>query len=216
VFHPDVRVWQVRDEAGTHVGLFYGDSFARPGKRSGAWCASYRDHETFTGEVLAPITSNNNNFVRGAAGDAVQLSLDDARTLFHEFGTRPRPLSEVNYRARHAAAGLRRVPSQSTMWLLTRPVLDGFARHRITGEPMQPLVERTIARRPSASYAVTEYFRAIIDSCHGGRQGRRRRRLRARVAGAHRRPRQVVPPPAPVRTHRHRPTAGYYSLSGRR
>ncbi len=169
VFHPDVRVWQVRDEASTHVGLFYGDHFARPGKRSGAWCASYRDHETFTGEVLTPITSSNNNFVRGAAGDPVQLSLDDARTLFHEFGHALHDLlSEVNYPGLATPPrDFIEYPSQvHEMWLLTRPVLDGFARHCITGEPMpQPLVERIIASTTfNQGYAVTEYLScAIVD-----------------------------------------------------
>jgi peptidyl-dipeptidase Dcp len=65
VFHPDVRVWEVR-EGDRHVGLFYGDNFARTGKRSGAWASTYRGHETFTGRRITPLSSNNNNFVKGA------------------------------------------------------------------------------------------------------------------------------------------------------
>jgi peptidyl-dipeptidase Dcp len=169
VFHADVRVWLVSDQAGTHVGLFYGDYFARPGKRSGAWCASYRDHETFTGEVLAPVTSNNGNFVRGPAGDPVQLSLDDARTLFHEFGHALHDLlSEANYPGLATTPrDFVEYPSQlHEMWLLTRPVLNRFARHCTTGEPMpQTLVERIIASTTfNQGYEVVEYLScAIVD-----------------------------------------------------
>ncbi|HLL23473.1 MAG TPA: M3 family metallopeptidase, partial [Kofleriaceae bacterium] len=86
-FHADVRIWEVKDKAsGKHVGVFYGDYFARAAKRSGAWASGYRGHETFTGTVRTTITSNNNNFVRGAPGEPVLISLDDAQTLFHEFG----------------------------------------------------------------------------------------------------------------------------------
>ena len=86
-YHPDVRVWEVRDEAGSHVGIFLHDNFARPGKRSGAWSSRYRDQEN-TDEPVAPIVVNNNNFARGdlAAGEPTLLSFDDAKTLFHEFG----------------------------------------------------------------------------------------------------------------------------------
>ena len=65
-----------KDKAtGAHVGLFYGDYFARKGKRSGAWTAGYRRHESFTGKVETPITSNNNNFVKGAPGESVQVPI---------------------------------------------------------------------------------------------------------------------------------------------
>ena len=61
VYHPDVRVWEVRDGAGNHVGLFLHDNFARPGKHSGAWSSRYRDQQNLDGAV-APIVVNNNNF----------------------------------------------------------------------------------------------------------------------------------------------------------
>ena len=86
VFHPDVRVWEVVDKGtGAHRALFYLDNFARAGKRSGAWASSYRTQHTMDGPVTA-ISSNNNNFVKGAPGEPVLISLADARTLFHEFG----------------------------------------------------------------------------------------------------------------------------------
>ena len=86
VFHQDVRVWEVLDvPSGAHRGLFYLDTFARSGKRSGAWASSYRDQYRMDGGSTA-IVSNNNNFLKGAPGEPMLVSLDDVRTLFHEFG----------------------------------------------------------------------------------------------------------------------------------
>lgn len=166
VFHPDVRVWEVR-EGDRHVGLFYGDNFARTGKRSGAWATTYRSHENFTGERLTPLSSNNNNFVKGAPGEPVLISLDDAETLFHEFGHALHSLlSEVTY---PGLAGTPRdyveFPSQVLEhWVLTRPVLDRFARHYQTGEPMpQALVDKIEASRTfNQGYATVEYLSAAL------------------------------------------------------
>jgi len=146
VFHPDVRVFEVTDRDGSHRGLFYFDSFARPGKRSGAWALGYRGHEDFTGERIRPLTSNNNNFVKPSEGKPVLISLDDARTLFHEFGHALHGLlSEVRYPGlSFPPRDYVEYPSQvHEHWVLTRPVLDRFALHVETGKPMpQELVER--------------------------------------------------------------------------
>jgi peptidyl-dipeptidase Dcp len=146
VFHPEVRVWEVTDaKSGKHVGLFYGDYFARAGKRSGAWAFGYRTQSTYDGPVTT-LTSNNNNFVKAAPGEPVLISLDDARTLFHEFGHALHGLlSNVTY---PGLAGTPRdfveYPSQvNENWVLTRDVLDKFARHYKTGEAMpQALLDK--------------------------------------------------------------------------
>ncbi|MBI1186198.1 MAG: M3 family peptidase [Alphaproteobacteria bacterium] len=168
VFQSDVRVWEVRNrETNAYVGLFYGDNFARSGKRSGAWAQGYRGHETFTGTERTPITSNNNNFVRGAPGEPVLISLDDAETLFHEFGHALHGLlSEVNY------PGLATTPRDYVEfpsqvhehWVLTRPILDRFARHYQTGEAMpDALVERVRnASTFNQGYATVEYLAAAL------------------------------------------------------
>ena len=85
VAHPDVRVYEVKGADGKHVGLWYFDPYARPGKRSGAWMNEYRPQERFAGEVPT-IVSNNSNFVKGAPGAPILVSWDDASTMFHEFG----------------------------------------------------------------------------------------------------------------------------------
>jgi len=167
VFHPDVRVWEVHDN-GRLIGLFYGDYFARAGKRSGAWMTTYRAHETFDGprNVLA---SNNNNFVKGAPGEPVLISLDDAQTLFHEFGHAIHFLvSNVRYPGLgNTPRDYVEYPSQvNEHWVLTRPVLDRFARHYQTGEAMpQALVEKVRASEKfNQGYATVEYLSsAMVD-----------------------------------------------------
>lgn len=168
VFSPDVRVFEVKDKSsGKYVGLFYGDYFARAIKRSGAWASGYQGHETFTGKVVTPIMSNNNNFVRGAPTEPVLISLDDAQTLFHEFGHALHGLlSEVNY---PGLSGTPRdfveYPSQvHEMWVLTRPVLDRFALHYKTRQPMpQALVDTVVASSKfNTGYTTVEYLSAAI------------------------------------------------------
>ena len=168
VFEPKMRVWEVKDKAsGAHVGLFYGDYFARKGKRSGAWSMGYRGHETFTGKLQTPIASNNNNFVPGAPGEPVLISLDDARTLFHEFGHALHGLlSEVSYPGLGGSPrDFVEYPSQvHEQWVLTRPILDKFAKHAKTGKPMpQALVDKvTRSSKFNQGYATVEYLSAAI------------------------------------------------------
>lgn len=168
VFEPSVRVFEVTDRDGSYQGLFYLDNFARTGKRSGAWANGYQGHETFTGRTITPITSNNNNFVRGGDGP-ILISLDDAETLFHEFGHALHGLlSEVNY---PGLAGTPRdyveYPSQvHEHWVLSRPILDRFARHYRTNQPMpQALVDRiNNASTFNQGYATVEYLSsALVD-----------------------------------------------------
>ena len=85
VWHPDVRVWEVRGADGNKVGLFFGDYFARATKRSGAWMTSLRDQERLAGDIT-PLIINVCNFAKAPDGEPTLLSFDEARTLFHEFG----------------------------------------------------------------------------------------------------------------------------------
>lgn len=168
VFEPNMRVWHVTDRNGKEVGLFYRDDFARSGKRSGAWANTYRGQRK-----LAPaqtvLSSNNNNFARGAKGEPILISLDDAQTLFHEFGHAIHAmLQNVTY---PGLAGTPRdfveYPSQvNEHWLLTRDVLDKYARHYQTGAPMpQALLDKIEASKTfNQGFATAEYLSsAIVD-----------------------------------------------------
>ncbi|HSD27285.1 MAG TPA: M3 family metallopeptidase [Vicinamibacteria bacterium] len=140
VYHPDVVVYEVKDESGEHVGLLYFDPWARAYKQSGAWMNAYRDQEHFAGEV-ATIVSNNANFVKAGPGEPVLVAWDDATTLFHEFGHALHGLcSNVAYPSVSGTSVARdfvELPSQILEhWLLTPEVLTRFAVHFQTGQPL--------------------------------------------------------------------------------
>lgn len=147
VFHEDVRVWEVNNEAtGKTIGLWYFDPYARAGKRSGAWMSSYRDQQKLNHAL--PIVSNNCNFIKGNTNEPVLISWDDATTLFHEFGHALHGLcSDVTYPSLSGTAVARdyvEFPSQLLEhWLATPEVLNRFALHYKTNEPLpQSLVDR--------------------------------------------------------------------------
>ena len=132
--------------------MFLHDNFARPSKRSGAWMSSYREQSRHGGGVL-PIVVNNNNFAKGAPGAPTLLSLEDARTLFHEFGHGLHGmLSDVTYERLSGTQVLKdfvELPSQLYEHWITEPeVLKKHARHWQTGEPIpDALIERMHAAR---------------------------------------------------------------------
>jgi peptidyl-dipeptidase Dcp len=170
VWHPDVRVWQVRDGDGGEIGLFFGDYFARPSKRSGAWMTSLRDQEKLAGDIR-PLIVNVCNFAKGAEGEPTLLSLEDARTLFHEFGHALHGLlSDVTYpmiSGTSVATDFVELPSQLyEHWLEQPDVLRRFARHYRTGAPIpEELLARLIAARNfNQGFATVEYVAsAIVD-----------------------------------------------------
>jgi len=146
-YHADVRVFEALRADGSPVGAFLFDNFARAGKRSGAWMNAMRLQSRSSGEVR-PVIVNNSNFSRGAPGEPVLLSLDDVRTLFHEFGHGLHGLlSDVTYERLSGTRVLRdfvELPSQLfEHWALEPSVLERHARHCVTGEPIPlALVER--------------------------------------------------------------------------
>lgn len=171
VYHPDVRVWEVTDRtSGRHIGLWYFDPYARAGKRSGAWMNAYRRQGRVDGDVTT-IVSNNSNFVKGNPGEPVLISWDDATTLFHEFGHALHGLSSnVTYPVLSGTAVARdyvEFPSQLLEhWLETPEVLQRFALHYQTGQPIpQQLVDRLErAATFNQGFATVEYLiSALMD-----------------------------------------------------
>lgn len=169
LYHPDARVWEVR-RGERHMGLFIGDYFARPSKRSGAWCTTLRDQRTLDGEVR-PIAVNVCNFAKAPAGEPNLLTFDDAHTLFHEMGHALHVLlSDVTYdfiSGTSVARDFVELPSQLyEHWLETPEVLEAHARHAVTGEPMpRDLMERLIAARNfDIGFSTVEYLSsALVD-----------------------------------------------------
>src|SRR6266576_1245194 len=170
VWHPDVRVFEVKDAAGHHKALFYGDYFARTSKRSGAWMTSLRDQQKLDGEV-APLVINVCNFAKGADGEPSLLSPDDARTLFHEFGHALHGmLSNVTYPSLSGTSVFTdfvELPSQLyEHWQEQPQVLRQFARHYQSGEPLpDDLLQRFLAARKfNQGFATVEFVSsALID-----------------------------------------------------
>jgi peptidyl-dipeptidase Dcp len=170
VWHPDVRVWEVRGTDGRYVGLFFGDYFARSSKRGGAWMTTLRVQEKLSGDIR-PLVVNVMNFAKAGGGAPTLLSFDDARTLFHEFGHGLHGLlSDVTYpviACTRVATDFVELPSQLyEHWLEEPAVLRRFARHFETGAPMpEDLIERALAaRRFNQGFATVEYLAsALVD-----------------------------------------------------
>lgn len=163
LYHPDVRAFDVLDSNGKHVALFLADYFARPSKRGGAWMSDFRAQHKLDGETR-PIIVNVMNFTKGADGAPALLSLDDARTLFHEFGHALHGmLSDVTYPSvagTNVARDFVELPSQLyEHWLLEPAVLKKFALHAETGASIpEDLVARiTASRHFNQGFATVEF-----------------------------------------------------------
>jgi peptidyl-dipeptidase Dcp len=165
--HADARLWEVRGADGALVGLFIGDNYARPSKRSGAWMSVFRSQSGHFGGTL-PIVINNNNFAKASP---TLLSFDDVRTLFHEFGHGLHGLlSNVRFERLAGTRVLRdfvELPSQLfENWALEPSVLQRHARHYQSGEPLPAgLLDKLLrARRFDQAWATVQYTGpALID-----------------------------------------------------
>lgn len=174
-YHPDVRVFELRDESGGLKALFLGDYFARSSKRSGAWMSSFQSQHKLPlkngAEGELPIIYNVCNFAKPAEGKPALLSLDDARTLFHEFGHALHGmLSDVTYPS-VSGTGVSRdfveLPSQLyEHWLTVPEILEKYAVHYETGKPMpKELLDKVLAARTfNAGFATVEFTAsALVD-----------------------------------------------------
>ena len=174
-YHPDARVFEIRDDKGALKAMFLGDYFARPSKRSGAWMSSFQSQhklplkEGTVGEI--PIVYNVCNFAKPSQGKPALLSLDDARTLFHEFGHALHGmLSDVTYPS-VSGTGVSRdfveLPSQLyEHWLTVPEILQTYALHYETGVPMpKELLDKVLAAQTfDAGFNTVEFTSsALVD-----------------------------------------------------
>ncbi|MDC7806840.1 peptidyl-dipeptidase Dcp [Luteimonas sp BLCC-B24] len=167
VYHPDVRVFDIKDEDGTQIALFYLDPFKRDSKQGGAWMGNFVEQNGLTGTI--PVVYNVENFTKPAAGQPALLSFDDVTTLFHEFGHALHGFfSKTKY---PSVAGTNtprdfvEFPSQfNEHWALDLKVFANYAKHYQTGEAMpQALVDKIVtARTFNQGYATTEYLSAAL------------------------------------------------------
>jgi len=166
-YHSDVRIWEVRDSDGSQIGLFLGDFYAREGKRGGAWMNNFVTQSSLLGRL--PVVANVLNIPHPPEGEHALLTLDEVRTLFHEFGHALHGLfSRVTYPRLAGTAVPRDVvefPSQvNEMWILWPEVLKHYARHVQTGEPLPAVVVGALlaADRWGEGFRTTEYLAATV------------------------------------------------------
>ena len=163
-YHPEARVFEVRDEDGSPLGLFLGDFHARASKRGGAWMNSLVKQSGLEG--TRPVVVNNLNIVKG---EPALMTFDEVNTMFHEFGHALHGLfSDVRY-PRFSGTAVPRdfveYPSQvNEMWAVHPEILAEYARHHETGEPMpQDLVDRMLeTQKFNQGFATVEYLAATL------------------------------------------------------
>ena len=140
VYHPEVEAFEVKDNDGSHLGLLFIDPHPRPGKRSGAWCGTYRNGTWKDGKKVAPIVTIVMNFTRPTGDQPAMLSWDETTTYFHEFGHALHNLF-ANGRYQRTSRSVPRdfveLPSQVLEnWAGEPELLKTYAFHYQTGEPM--------------------------------------------------------------------------------
>ena len=174
-WHQDVRVFEVLDANGKRIAVFLADYFARPSKRSGAWMSELQEQHNLTtdqdSEGQTPIVLNIMNFAKAPAGEPVLITMDDARTLFHEFGHALHGmLSDVTYPSISGTSVSRdfvELPSQLfEHWLTVPEVLQRFAVHHQTGEtiPQALLDKMRAAAKFNKGFANVEFTSsALVD-----------------------------------------------------
>ena len=166
-YHPDVRVWEVLNEDGSGLGLFLGDYYTRESKRGGAWMNSLMEQSSLLG--TRSVVINNLNITKPAPGEPTLLSLDEVRTVFHEFGHALHGLfSNVTY-PRFSGTSVPRdfveYPSQvNEMWIMWPEVLANYARHYSTGEvlPQDTVNKLNESLLWGEGFATTEYLGAAL------------------------------------------------------
>jgi peptidyl-dipeptidase Dcp len=165
--HPEALAFECKDVDGTHLGVLYMDFFPRASKRGGAWCGGYRSQKYKDGERVAPVVTIVCNFTPPAAGEPALLSVDEAETLFHEFGHALHSLfRDVHYTG---IGGVPRdfveLPSQiMEHWVLEPEVLKVYAKHYQTGEviPAELIDKLDKSSKYGQGFATTEYLAASL------------------------------------------------------
>ena len=164
---PDAQVFECKDKDGTSLGVLYMDFFTRPGKSGGAWCGGYRDQTYKDGKRITPVVTTVFNFCKPADGQPALLSVDEAETVFHEFGHALNGLfADVHY---NGVAGVPRdfveLPSQiMEHWVFEPEVLKVYAKHHETGEVIpQAIVDKIVkSGRYGQGFATTEYVASSL------------------------------------------------------
>jgi len=146
IYHPEVKVFEVKEASGKHIGILYTDYFPRESKQNGAWCGGFRGQSNIAGKFISPLVTNNGNFSKPTADKPALLSVDEVITLFHEFGHGLNALFQnVHYpKSGNVPSDFVELPSQiMENWAMQPEVLKMYAKHYKTGEPIpNALIEK--------------------------------------------------------------------------
>lgn len=167
VYHPDVKAWEVFDADGTSLAIFYGDYFAREGKRGGAWMSSFVRQSTLLGQK--PVVVNVMNIQKAPDGEPTFVSYDQVTTMFHELGHGTHGMfSNVTYPSLSGTAVSRDfVEFPSTFeedWAGHPQVLANYAKHYQTGEPLpKDMLDKLLRSRSfNMGFDTLEYMSAAL------------------------------------------------------
>ncbi|WP_026535693.1 M3 family metallopeptidase [Arthrobacter sp. H14] len=166
-YHPDVRIWEVKEEDGTALGLFLGDYYTRDTKNGGAWMNPLVEQSALFG--TRAVVVNNLNIPKPPAGEPTLMTYDQVTTMFHEFGHALHGLfSDVSY-PKFSGTSVPRdfveYPSQvNEMWILWPEILANYAKHYRTGEalPQESIDKLVAAQQWGEGFATTEYLGAAL------------------------------------------------------
>ncbi len=169
VYQQDVKVYDVKDADGTHLAVFYTDYFTRASKRGGAWMNTYREQSKVDGRDIRPLIANHANFSKPVGDDPALLTLDEVKTLFHEFGHALHGiLADGTYESLSGTNvywDFVELPSQMMEnWAMHPDVLPTYARHSETGEPIpQEMIDKLEASNTfNQGFTTTEYVAASL------------------------------------------------------
>ena len=167
VYHPDMKVYEVKEANGKHIGILYTDYFPRDSKTNGAWCGGFRDQTNIGGSYVTPLIYNVGNFSKPTADQPALISIDEVRTLFHEFGHGLAGLLQnISYpTASNVPSDFAELPSQiMENWSMQPEVLKMYAKHYKTGEliPQELIDKIDNSRFFNQGFETLEYIAASI------------------------------------------------------
>lgn len=167
VYNPEVKVFEVKEADGKHIGILYTDYFPRAGKTNGAWCDNFRIQSNIDGNYITPLVTNVGNFSKPTTDLPALISLDDVLTLFHEFGHALHSLFQnvTSPSSGSVPSDFVELPSQiMENWALQPEVLKMYAKHYKTGEPIpQDLIDKIHnSRFFNQGFETLEYIAASL------------------------------------------------------
>jgi peptidyl-dipeptidase Dcp len=167
VYNPEVKVFEVKEADGKHIGILYVDYFPRAGKTNGAWCGDFRSQSNMDNDYITPLVTNVGNFSKPTSDKPALISIDEVRTLFHEFGHALHVLLQnVTYpSAASVPSDFVELPSQiMENWAMQPEVLKMYAKHYETGEiiPSELIDKIDNSRFFNQGFETLEYIAASL------------------------------------------------------